>query len=176
MNYLLKVFLIAVFVGTLSHGCKSDEESLPAPTSQGLNTFGCKIDGKVWIANGLSNESGPSAKAIEAELKIIDPNTFYLMIHTRSSSGTRVQLTLPKGTIGLNSLRNLYDECFGIYYDNQFKIFHSMEANPGKVVITRLDTINQIVSGTFEFDAEYLVDKRIVKVTEGRFDIDLKKL
>ncbi|MCF2447087.1 DUF6252 family protein [Dyadobacter sp. CY345] len=176
MNYFLRALLIIVFVSAISNGCKSDEESLPAPTSEGLNTFGCKIDGKVWIANGLSNESGPSAKAIDAELRIIDSKTFYLMIHTSSDSGERVQLTLPKGNTGSNGLGNLYDKSFGIYYDNQFRIFHSMETNPGKVVITRLDTINQIVSGTFEFDAEYVIDKKVVKVTEGRFDIDLKTL
>jgi hypothetical protein len=41
----------------------------------------------------------------------------------------------------------------------------------GKVQFTRIDTINRIVSGTFEFSA---IDKntgKTIKVTDGRFDI-----
>lgn len=160
----------------MANGCKPKEDPLPAPTTEGLNTFGCKINGKVWVANGIRNDQGPAAKAIEVEFRQLSATTFYLFIHTNASTKDRVQLSMPKGVIGTNRLRNRYDEPFAVYYDNQFRLFTSMEANPGNVVITRLDTVNRIVSGTFEFDGQYPVSKEIVRVTEGRFDIDMDNL
>lgn len=83
----------------------------------------------------------------------------------------RVQLTLPKGVVGTNLLEDLYDKPFGIYYDNNFKIFKTKSSNPGQIVISRLDTVNRIVSGRFTFDAEFVVSRETVKITEGRFDV-----
>ena len=156
-------------------GCES-EDTLPAPTSEGRNTFGCKINGKAWVPNGVSNEHGPSAKAIEVEFTKLSDSTFYLLIHTNASTRDRVQISLTKGVIGKNVLRNRHDDPFGIYYDSQFRIFNSMESKPGQVVITRLDTLNRIVSGTFEFDGQYVVNKEIVRITDGRFDLDMDDL
>lgn len=176
MNYFFKSLLFAAFVLTVFHSCKDKDGDLPAPTTEGLNTFGCKINGKVWIANGATNDPGPSAKAIEVEYQQLSSSTFKLSIFAAANSNDRVQLTIPKGTIGTSILTNRYDDPFGIYYDNKFRLFNSMEAKPGKVTITRLDTINRIVSGTFEFDAQFIVNKEIVRITEGRFDIDMDKL
>lgn len=175
MNSFLKSLLLVTWTLLIVNSCKP-KDALPAPTTEGLNTFGCKINGKVWIANGIRNDQGPAAKAIEVEFRPLSATTFYLLIHTNASTKDRVQLTLPKGVLGINRLTNRYDDPFAIYYDNQFRLFNSMDAKPGNVVITRLDTINRIVSGTFEFDAQYPVSKEIVRVTEGRFDIDLDKL
>ena len=176
MNRFLKLSLLASWVLCTVSSCKSKEKSLPEPTTQGLNTFGCKINGKTWIAEGGSHGQGPGARPIELEFRSLSATTFYLMIHTRASSGDRVQLTLPHGTLGANTLTNRYDEPFGIYYDNQFRIFDSMESNPGNVNITRLDTVSHIISGTFHFDAQFIVDKQIVRITDGRFDIDIDSL
>ncbi|MBD2701838.1 hypothetical protein IC229_14395 [Spirosoma sp. BT702] len=176
MNYFLKSLMLVAWGMFMANSCKPKEDPLPAPTTEGLNTFGCRINGKVWIANGIRNDQGPAAKAIEVEFKRLSASTFYLMIHTNASTKDRVQLSLPKGVIGTNRLKNLYDDPFAVYYDNQFRLFTSMESNPGKVVISRLDTINHIVSGTFEFDGQFIVNKEIVRVTEGRFDIDMDNL
>ncbi|GAB3999800.1 hypothetical protein GCM10028807_51060 [Spirosoma daeguense] len=176
MNHFLKSLLLVAWGFFIANSCKSKEDPLPAPTTEGLNTFGCKINGKTWIANGIRNDQEPAAKAIEVEYRQLSPTTFYLFIHTNASSKDRVQLTLTKGVMGTNTLRNRYDDPFAIYYDNQFRLFNSMESTPGKVVITRLDTTNRIVSGTFEFDGQFSVNKEIVKITEGRFDINMNKL
>lgn len=176
MKYFLKSVLVVAWGLLIANSCKSKEDALPAPTTEGRNTFGCKINGKVWIANGVNNEQGPSAKPIEVEFRQLSTSTFYLFIHTNANTKDRVQLSLPAGKIGSNILTNRYNEPFGIYYDNQFRLFNSMEANPGKVVITRLDTINRIVSGTFEFDAQFIVNKEVTRITEGRFDIDMDTL
>ncbi|MCP1385429.1 DUF6252 family protein [Runella salmonicolor] len=173
MKHFLKSLLLIVGGLFIVNGCKPKEDLLPAPTTEGLNTFGCKINGKVWIANGIRNDQGPAAKAIEVEFRELSTTTFYLFIHTNASTKDRVQLSLPKGMVGTNLLEYRYDEPFAIYYDDSFRLFTSKS---GKVVITRLDKVNQIVSGTFEFEGEYIVTKEKVKITEGRFDINMNKL
>lgn len=157
-------------------GCGSEEGVLPEATSDGRNTFGCKINGKVWLANGASNENGPSLKPLEVEFNKLADNRFRLFIVGNANTRDRVQLALTSGVVGDNPLKNRYDDPFAVYYDTQSRIFTSMEANPGKLVITKLDTVNHIISGTFHFDAQFIVNKEIVKVTEGRFDIDLDDL
>ncbi|GAB3971282.1 hypothetical protein GCM10028806_21000 [Spirosoma terrae] len=176
MNYFLESLLLVAWGLLIANGCKPKEDTLPAPTTEGLNTFGCKINGNVWIANGVRNDQGPAAKAIDVEFRPLSDSTFYLFIHTNASSKDRIQLALTKGVMGTNKVRNRYDDPFAIYYDNQFRLFTSMESNPGNVVITRLDTQKRIVSGTFEFDGQYPVSKEVVRITEGRFDIDMNKL
>ena len=176
MNYLIKNFMGLIWALSALMGCKSQQDALPPPSTEGLNIFACKINGKSWIANGRSNDQGPSGKPIEIEFRKVSADTFYLMIHTHADTKDRVQITLPGGVIGENTLTDRYGAPFGIYYDNQFRIFNSMRNNPGSVRITRLDTVNQVISGTFAFDAQYIVDKSIIKITEGRFDIDIRSL
>ena len=106
-------------------------------------------------------------------------DTFYLFIHTGASTRERVQLTLPRATLGVNVLKDWGSNpsAFAVYYDDvNFRLFYPSGPNAGKVVITRLDTINHIVSGTFEFEAQETLQKQKVSITEGRFDLNLKTL
>ena len=48
--------------------------------------------------------------------------------------------------------------------------YETNEINRGELRITKFDTINQIVSGTFWFDAKNS-SGQIVQVREGRFDM-----
>ena len=43
-------------------------------------------------------------------------------------------------------------------------------AAPGRLVVTRLDTIARVVAGTFEFTAGQASGGTTVRVSEGRFD------
>lgn len=52
----------------------------------------------------------------------------------------------------------------------EFNDFYTDETNRGQLVIKRFDEVNQIISGTFWFDAKNKVGK-IVQIREGRFDM-----
>lgn len=167
----LPIFLITIAL--LFYGCGKDP--LPKPTTEGRNTFGCKINGKAWEPAGLQGET-PPVWPIEITFFQVSADTFDIFIYT-SKAGTNehVQLTLPKAVKGHNVLKNSVGEAFGVYYDNNF--LHSFTFNPGSgdVNFTRIDPVNGIVSGTFEFEVRESISKRIIKITEGRFDIDIKK-
>ncbi len=53
MKQRLKPWLYLVGVALLFNSCKKDP--LPKPTQEGLNTFGCKINGKNYVPKGRSS-------------------------------------------------------------------------------------------------------------------------
>ncbi len=176
MKRRFKSLFFAVGVLLMMDGCQT-KDSLPEPTMEGRNTFGCKINGKVWIADGMPAgmpPGTPGGKPIEVDFKRLNADTFYLFIHTNASTKERVQLTLPMAVVGVNPLSDR--EPFAVYYDDNFRHFFSKGPNAGKVVITKLDTVNRIISGTFEFEGQEIIHKQKVSVTEGRFDLDLDSL
>lgn len=56
----LRTALLTVTI-VLVIGCK-DKEVLPSNTEEGLNTFGVKIDGKIWLAVTKFNITGGGEK------------------------------------------------------------------------------------------------------------------
>ena len=136
---------------------------LPPATQTGANTFGCKVNGKVWLPsetawiefiNGGLNIVGEdildnnSAVAIHiGEFTISDSGYFQLGKHTSYFSQAS--------------------------FDTDKNIFITDLVNIGNITITRLDTtkLNYIVSGTFNFKARDEITGETVEITEGRFDL-----
>lgn len=170
---LLKIIAFITITGLICNSCGKDP--LPEPSTEGRNTFGCKINGKVWKPNGLQGET-PPVWPIDITFSQLSADTFNIFIYT-SLAGTNehVQLTLPRAVKGYNALKNTPGEAFGVYYDNDFWHYFTSNQGSGSVNFTRIDPVNGIVSGTFEFEVEGNVNKRKIKITEGRFDIDVKK-
>ena len=61
------------------------------------------------------------------------------------------------------------DYSFAIFRDKASESFSTNPDHVGSITISKIDIKNQIVSGTFNFNA---VDKQgnAVKITDGRFD------
>ncbi len=166
------IFLISFFIGiiALSISCKK-EQKLPAATNKGANTLGCYINGKPFSPNlGLSfggsdralyggYTSGANTLSIDARNTVQEPK--------RSISIT-LHNPIGVGEYRLDDPNNicLYEEW------PPSKRFSSAVTTKGKVVITRDDRINFILSGTFEFTATNVSDpNETVSITSGRFDI-----
>jgi hypothetical protein len=47
-----KLFILILLLSSFLTACSNDEEGLPSITAHGANTFGCKVNGQVWVANG----------------------------------------------------------------------------------------------------------------------------
>ena len=167
---LFKITAIALFIA-LPLSCVEPEEptELPPETQTGANTFGCYVNGELFVAQphfsgfhvrnyvdamygtSLSGESYVeiygSNKSIYIMLVIINPDTNNLFIPS------------------------------SINYSNNGIDFYGR--NTGEVFFTKLDLENQIVSGTFEFEIPLLkdgeaVEDSTVKITEGCFDIKFR--
>ncbi len=149
------------------------ERVLPPATTSGENTFGCKVNGEVFLPNGNINYWGidhPVYYVNYEELwirvkNLYDyPNNIYLYIYIDdklSSTGVTKEL-----------LSENYPQ-YEILHENYTATGYYIDSTKNYYVdITRLDLENRIVSGTFEYTVvnEELADT--IKITEGRFDLN----
>ncbi|MFN6944414.1 MAG: hypothetical protein ACK4ND_05665 [Cytophagaceae bacterium] len=148
-------------------------EELPPETQEGKDTFGCLVNGQVWVPRvtvwvGQSRlvSSYHEGRLNLAARRVTDRYGYsenqslnVLVVKDVFSTGTFVVNSRHKD--GRGRFNNLITKCIyetdSIQYD-------------GLVEITKLDTINHIVSGRFHFTANS-EDCGKVEVTEGRFDV-----
>ncbi|MBL0237780.1 MAG: hypothetical protein IPQ02_14490 [Saprospiraceae bacterium] len=152
MKNVLKILLPIIALFTLSH-CNKYDKNENVPTTVGSIT--CKVDGKAWnskVASGL-NAFG-----------------IYLLSGT-SSDGTIVGVSFQGTQIGTYDLISFASDdgtylvpSTGKSYSTQIQT----DKNVNKLIITQIDSVNQTISGTFQFYAtEDSDDKDKVHITEG---------
>ncbi|MCX6258682.1 MAG: DUF6252 family protein [Bacteroidia bacterium] len=191
VNY--KVLLLFIFF--LSYGCnkidfnKNNEEinsnKLPEVSQEGKNVFACYVNGSSWIANGNFYEPAESIGVNDVfvhfnALKYIKDTEYSSHIcwdivindfDSNSGIGTYIMSDENNGTSAHADYCNNTKNWLLAYQTNSIAT--------GKVIITKFDTINRIISGTFEFNAfiysHTFIDTSFiytdtVKLTDGRFD------
>ncbi len=181
MKLLITLSAILSFIILTATGCKKDKktplEQLPPETQTGANTFGCLIDGKAFKPKG-NPLAGP---VIKAHYQFVNGKQGFGISARRSDGetgqgvgigGDSIQLNI--GTFDLTSpasgkfcggytYRGLTDPAGISYYTN--------EIQSGQITVKYFNTIEQIVSGTFWFDAIDTTTGKIVQIREGRFDL-----
>ena len=174
---LLKIaWLFAIAFTLIFASCKKEnEETLPPATQIGAGTFGCKINGKVYVPKGSSGTGAPNPK-VQYDLDLNGQP--YLLINTSRYNGDKYLGEIFIIFKNLNSERNfsypsdlevscgspeIVPGCATIAFDTTIKKF-------GNGQITRLDITNRIISGTFYFKYK-TVQCDTVFVNDGRFDI-----
>jgi hypothetical protein len=162
-----KSWLWAITILLIANSCQKDP--LPKPTQKGLNTFGCRVNGEVWIPEKTIGAI-PASPAITGGFSKSGNNTFRIDLYARKNDDQSLTLFLPNAIIGDNffsqTLPGLIN--YAEFYNGNRR-YQTSSVNTGKVTITRADTVSKILSGTFEFVGGRGNEK--VTVTEGRFDI-----
>lgn len=174
MKYTPFIFLLFFFAAT---SCKKDR--LTKETQKGAHTFSCLIDGKVYkpcseprivgsppyippLNGGLSVSGSGMTARISASCyksRAWDKNVY---IEIGNFTGTGAYL--------LSDLSNRLQ--YTVNDNNTTRVYSSLNTKSGRVIITRDDRRNKILSGTFEFDGADNNDPgKIIKITSGRFDI-----
>lgn len=188
--FLICSLIISVTMGSCLKGLF--DEKLPKATQTGANTFGCKIDGKSWIPDG-THDLFVSIPALSASIYQWQGTRNFHLSARKDPSGFKktdetyddlyFDITLP-ATAGELRIDKTCNSC-GIYcpYNSiRFAVkvspygecYITDSLHPGKIHFTRIDTLNRIVSGTFEFRA---IDKntgKTINVTDGRFDVTIR--
>ncbi len=189
LSYIISIVTINLLLVTNTTSCKKlispepDNEELPPITTEGKNTFGCLVNGEV-MATPFTNLS---------DLKVY----YHFLKNEPNLLGTSLIRALKKRGVERNwrveigSTQSLFktgeytlgdkDSANQIKGEALFSILPN--SGPGLVEyrtssnlytqfnITKLDTINRIISGTFEFDAvNEKDDTDTVKIRQGRFD------
>lgn len=160
-SFLIVLILISII------SCKKD--SLPKATHKGANTFGCKVDGvifKPYFTGGLFNNVNVLSVGNSRKYNIF-------VIHAQNQETDQsisIEFTFIRqsGTYQLRQYpyRGIYDAG---KRDPGWYTTDSL--NTGELILTHCDTVKGIYSGKFFFTAKEANAGRIVKITEGRFDL-----
>ena len=179
MKSLKTYFLLSMACLLFACACTKEEmENLPLATQTGANTFGCLVNGKVFVRNE------------EAKRSKVPPYSlvYPLTLGGRSEEGNiRIQaISTPIGQIYIyiydevSIKKGQYDIGIGgpssFYPDYSFMNiissgFYVSQEGSGSITLTHVDHENGVYSGTFSgtvFDEQ----GNKIAITEGRFDIN----
>ena len=160
---------------------------MPEPTQSGANTAGCVVDGRPWVARSTIPMIGPGTfPAVTARWgtsSIGQPKRLALHL-VKSTDGpydqhnpTTIDLELPgitrPGTFALDQPAVRPYPAYARFAFTRISPYRELFTgpnSPGRVVVTRFDTLSRVASGTFEFTAFEGATGTSMRVTEGRFD------
>ena len=144
---------------------------LPAITTTGQNTFGCRVNGKVWL---------PKTTPFNIPALWVEYTLQQLSVHGYNSD-RKEYIDIDLGPI--------LDTGLYIFYSSQLSMqwarfvnesstidFHADTIFKGNMHLTRFDPVNGFMSGTFDFDVYDKYHKfngDTVHITDGRFDLHL---
>ena len=185
-SFISTVLLTGVFSMVLLFSCKKEEPPapvvpqpvdytvLPPITQVGANTFGCKINGEVWVPMIETPEYfGDPVNCVLASLyesdgrargylncDIIKPDVFDFFIEygpTFFRTGTYYS-----------------PDCYVIFHNEFYDtyILSSPDSSANWINISHIDSTKNIVAGTFNFllvNPEAPYDS--IRIEEGRFDM-----
>jgi hypothetical protein len=175
------ICITALYVFNYSN-CKKDntsEPQLPPETTTGAMTFGCKINGKVFVPRdgrgkgGLEPEyvylgSGPGGGWF---LNI--PATNWVGSPTEAFNIGTDSLLVTEGNTYEFKLNSNFQTIKGTAYasyKNGSDAYPKLNSETGSLFIKKFDLTNRILSGTFFFTGTNTNGVKL-SVTEGRFDI-----
>ena len=160
--YTLFLFSLVIYLSA----CQKDDE-LPPVTLEGKNTFGCLVNGALWLPKGSFNVPGTSA----------DYTSGYFLTFNAGNESSGFSF-LVKEPLEINRNYDLADTAeVKAYYENEINgnvcIYADYHVLNGSLEIAKFSLAyqNKVLSGTFEFTTYNPDCGDTIKVTEGRFDI-----
>jgi hypothetical protein len=168
------IFLTAILVlTTCSSSCellfpKADEpktelEKLPPITQTGKNTFGCLVNGKALV---VSNTSKQTAIFQQGQLQLgatLDKNGDVESVSISLIDPLSENEILPFDA-------NKYYAGYSLIIGNSICIYQYDGTFIGAIIFSKIDRINYIISGTFEFST-VTQGCDTIRITDGRFDM-----
>lgn len=168
---------LLICMTVISLSCQ--KEKLPKATEKGNNTFGCKIDGKVFVPKqALTYPNMPPLRGS------YDESSGYMQLNASEPKNSEhngfqryIRFDIKNLQSGNNSLNDNNTASVYLFENNQLDQQYETNATTGgTLTITRLDTVANIISGTFSFQAALRPDNsKILNVTNGRFDISYEQ-
>jgi hypothetical protein len=143
---------------------KTELEKLPPITQEGKNTFGCLVNGKalfntnsmqlhaIYQGGGLQFGSGREDNSIDRDVNFVLLDPIYTD-QEYSLTNLPFYRAMFRSTAGLNACWYEYDDTF-----------------EGKLTFSKIDRINYIISGTFEFST-VTQGCDTIRISDGRFDM-----
>jgi hypothetical protein len=168
------IFFVLTFCFLIIVSCK---KNLPLETQSGEDTFGCYINGKLFVPKG----SPFAVPVLKAQYSIQNGKPVFTIGASMAEGESRHLVGIRGDSV------NLAEGTYEITTQNTGKIsgeynfsepttlgtsYNSTNINTGQLVIKHYDQVKKIASGTFWFDAVN-TNGQIVQIREGRFDVKL---
>jgi hypothetical protein len=179
----MKTYLIFLALILLSlTACKKDkhingtgtpppqQQQLPPITTEGKNTFGCLVNGNVWLPEVTPYQMFlyPLTSSYQNEIFTVSAKKVINQTVNQAISFQVLDLN-QTGLYYLNSDHPL--GAVGVYADIIEDCYFATDTlKIGKVEILKLDVSNKIISGTFEMKL-WKNGCDTVNITDGRFDV-----
>ena len=188
MKNIFLLFAIS-FVFLFCASCKKDQPPppniLPPITQTGANTFGCKINGQVWVPYYQCDSYCLGCVELAYNiLPVYSTSIFPLRFSLKAGkSGNPFSGFLdfsPAPLRGVTNVSYIYAlgnvaDSMAIDFSTDAGYFRSLSGDPNKIFqITKLDTVNKIISGIFSFTLYSSFSDSIV-ITDGRFDLQIEQ-
>ena len=165
----------------LNQSCEkpAGPDKLPPLTANGANTFGCKFNGVVYVAQDYVPTVGSITRGSDKMDGCYVTDTIeqlYLAFHSNRFGPFYFFIREPRVGINyflFNGNKSVGDTGtnYGHLRTVDYKSWY------GNLSFIRVDTANSIFSGTFDAVLMRAAnDPSSIKVTEGRFDVNLKTL
>lgn len=184
---LLPILASLFFITLTASECKKHKpgnpvDQLPPETQTGANTFGCLVNGEVFLPKGPS--LSPILQCAYQYLNTDYSRGYFFQLSAIHKNNTTDVLSVGIFTdsliiangnfvLGSNQKGNAY-ALYTRYTDTIHVKSYTSKDFPGQLTITKFDEINQIVAGTFWFNIIKSPGDTI-KVTDGRFDMQFTK-
>ncbi|POY34661.1 hypothetical protein C3K47_19120 [Solitalea longa] len=171
---LLSLLVILVFTAA---NCRKQNDlepnGLPPATQEGKNTLGFLLNGESWTPRGFNGTANLSL--------YYDPTfrggVFNVSCYNRETgSSNRQLLGFFADSVQQGQKLQFGKKNFGVeFYDNyqincDFSSSDKLVTAEGYCEITKIDKVNGIFSGKFEFTLKK-ENCKAIKITEGRFDL-----
>lgn len=165
MKKLKLVIIVLVFLLLNLASCWKDTydgNTLPPETQEGKNTFGCLVNGKVWVATVPSNLYFQGRDGI-----VIIAKKYVSKVNQEISFGLIDTLRETQYDLNDKNHEAIYNDNIKNYIFRTDSLIYT-----GSLEITKFDTIEKILSGRFNFKAKLdlpTVDS-VITISDGRFD------
>ena len=167
---------LSILLLSTSQCKKKDLPQLPPETETGAMTFGCKINGQIFVPQDGRGRSGLRLEYVN--LGIGKAGGWYLNITSydyQKKKGIHIEtdsLLLKQG----DSYQFRYQKGYTLIWFEQVEnsttqIYAPKGNDSGTLYIKKHDLTNRILSGTFSFTGTKISTGEKVTVTDGKFDL-----
>jgi hypothetical protein len=172
---LIILLILPAFL-TAAH-CKKQNslpKELPPITQEGKNTFGCKIDGEIWVPHYPCGAYGNPCEELSCNIANLPPSPTPLapmgMAASRKANNEVTGLSIDARQTIFVRLGDYKDSVsIQLRWGGTYSLGYSQAGD--KFIITKIDTVKRILSGEFQFTLKASDGSgRTVRISEGRFD------
>jgi hypothetical protein len=174
MKKQLFPFVYCIILAFLS--CTKDDfqkDELPAETHIGANTFGCLVNGQLWVAKSSSGSPAMNVDYFSAtELNIFASRNNIANVPVNS---TLESITFSIKNDSIKTKHFVLDDVLkrrGNFSSDRYNCYYqTTNTSNNKLEITFHDVRERIISGRFELSFPAQGNCAAIAITNGRFDI-----